>query len=485
MTHNPYSPGDSSEFDDLFDNDSPTTPAAPTPEEEPVGLPGGTPPVAPVRPKRPTPQQPEPLPSKTNDSGLPVTTPPLPATPEPAPEKTVEPEAEPPFIPEPVIPNIPKKQDAIKYEDEDDSPTFQEAVKEEKNSRRNKLRKIAKGKKQKVKKPTEEEPLHIKTGKTPLKVRIFRYVIWALIFIVGATGIKNIIAPVKVEIPKITQSVSQKLGINGFPLEEGKGFAQRFATAYLTYTGSNDTSRRTMLTKYLPADQGGANDGWLATNISDKPQVIVSGPYLSGNPELLDETCDTSIAPCHATFTFAAQVTNPSAAKTTSRGEPIIPSWVFLSVPIVATDTGVAVASAPGFAPAPFQSKTGAPIFIQEDSEASTSIVTDLTAYFTAWAASSSNIHRYTIPDESSQTAIAGLGGTVKFVNLEKVTVSTIPSAETNPTDAEKGIRDAIAWVTWTQGSNTYQQQYRLKVAQADDTKWYVLDIESGGFNPR
>lgn len=321
------------------------------------------------------------------------------------------------------------------------------------------------------------------------KLLALRTIIWLFLGLFLALGIKQAFFPSKITAASVTEEVGLSLGINGFPKVEGENIGKRFVSAYLNVVPSDSTERREQLSAYI---MGNEEPTWINVDSTQegKSQIITAGPYLVNQPFLVDAEgiptavkCDLIVTPCRAVYIFATQVTDPRAV--TSSGEKAKPTWVYLSVPMIASETkefgvGVAVADAPAFVSAPPGVSVVDPVEITIDEEAVTSLEKDLKNFFSGWAASNTDaIKRYT-PDGAIPPPIitAGLKGTVKLEEITDLIVQKNEGAN-SAVGTPQFAQVRITWMTPT--GFTFEQMYTMKVQQTGD-KWYILDLQGGGF---
>ena len=300
------------------------------------------------------------------------------------------------------------------------------------------------------------------------KLLAVRYTVWGVMGLVFLLGIMRIVNPNPVSLSAITDSVKTAIGQNGFPMDAGQQMASRFAAAYLNYDANLKTQRQDILEGYLAP--GASGD--FTYSQSDNPtytQKVTDGPYLATNPYLVDAS--------HVTFTFSVQVSNAETGKKDADGNLRPPTWVYLTVPMVADKLGnVAVAGAPAFVSAPPLADKVDSIAGKVDEKATASAKPFIKQYLTDWAKSSqaTPVQDNLVRKASTQAARIGLGGTVTLKNDPEVVV--LVSA---PTDVYQKADVTVTWVTSTGMSMT--QDYELTLEYAD-SHWYAIDIVGANF---
>lgn len=310
------------------------------------------------------------------------------------------------------------------------------------------------------------------------KVVAFRTVLWTVLAIIAIGGIKNLVKPNPFTLEEAVTEVTRQVQYDGFPTAAGQAMAERFVTVYLTQKPEEQSVRQEALLAYLPKDSRSGADTWTLGDSAE--QSIVSGPYLSGPPQVSNDACNTAEGGKCMTYSFAAQVRDAGEKQIDKDGNIVKPKWLYLTVPIVSTPSGLAVAGAPAFTSPQAVSQTGAPLVITKDDAAADQITQPLEGFFAAWAASSTtptdDLNRY-LNAESKDSARVGLSGAVKFNGLSQIAV-------TEPDALNPSLRMAFASVEWAVagGKTTYIQSYRLSVQQGEDNKWYILDVQGGSF---
>ena len=340
------------------------------------------------------------------------------------------------------------------------------------------------------------------------KVVALRTAVWVVLVFLLLMGLKQVLAPAKLDATVVSDTVAQQVGYTGFPVAQGENVGQRFLLSYLTFTPGKTNERTEDLTKYLAE---GVDDGWVSASFTgaDKTaQSVVSGPFMLSPPQPIDSrgydqvgTCDVKTSACRAMYMFVAQVSNPQAAAATAAqgsansGSPL--SWVYITVPMIATSseaTGVqvSVAGAPAFVPPPSGVTQPEEIALVEDPAATKELSEQLPAFFTAWAASDAASLKKFIPGDTvvAPTLSQGLNGSVVLYAAEgqdaKSSVTNVKVQALPVGSSTSALRLASATVTWrdTLTQVVYTQEYRLGVykSSAEGGQWYIQDLQGGGF---
>jgi Conjugative transposon protein TcpC len=224
----------------------------------------------------------------------------------------------------------------------------------------------------------------------------------------------------------------------GYPREPAEAFAVRFAMAYLTFDGAHPDARQRALAAYLP-DSGDPALGWDRSGKQTALEGVPAGIQVeSANRALV---------------TVAVLVDQQR--------------WIYLAVPVVSDQGGLAVA-APALVPPPGRASWQQPSSItsdDQDSTLSSQLRPSLTAFFRAYAASSaSELAYYAAPGAQIQ----GLDGEVELRELSDISVLQ------GSTDQ----RDAVATVRWLDRHSGARltEGYRLRLVQVDG-KWLVGEV--------
>lgn len=482
---------------------TPATPASPVPKPEPVPAPAPAPTAA--REPEPTPPPPAPKPQASPPQYPlePEYTPPT-----PSPDEVVE------DIPQ-VAPKPKKRRRSHDYDSlgegvdsdasEYDAPaTPKKTAPKKKSGIGGLIAYLNSGNnKDKGDSPEEDESSKSKkerkaataTAGGRWKVLAFRYTAWGLLALIGVLGLRSLLFPNTVDPNEVAAQVRVEIGENGFPVDAGVAFASRFTEEYFTFDPKHPSLREERLRGYLPTN---SDDNWLSDqSASTVAQMVVSGPFLVGEPEFTEEQCDLSTATsfCRATFIFVAEVAESKTDRSKPNSNQTIdlefkqPNWLYLSVPVVANPYGVAIGGAPGFTPGQIAVNEEVPQFLAPDDDAAGSLEAALPGFFDQWSKSdTAALTNLWAAPNAERIVYQGLGGEVALA-LGAESVSDV-QVSVPLVDAETGevgdLRDAVATVEWRRSDNqtVYRQSYRLKVVLVDlaTNKWQVQDVEGGWF---
>ena len=499
-----------------FEEEAPAPSSSPTPT---------APPRRPRPPARPAPAAPTPTPvptpTPTREQEPPVVPTPTPSQTPQAPQPPLEPEYVPPTpSPDETIEDLPqvapkpkKRRQAHDYDslganDSDEgeygAPATPKKTAPKKksgiggliaylNSGNNKDEDDGEG--NKSSKPKNERKAATATAGGRWKVLAFRYTAWGLLALIGILGLRSLLFPNTVDPNEVAAQVRVEIGENGFPVDAGVAFASRFTEEYFTFDPKHPSLREERLRGYLPTN---SDDNWLSDqSASTVAQMVVSGPFLVGEPEFTEEQCDLSTATsfCRATFIFVAEVAESKTDRSKPNSNQAIdleykkPSWLYLSVPVVANPYGVAIGGAPGFTPGQIAVNEEVPQFLAPDDDATGSLEAALPGFFDQWSKSdTAALTNLWAAPNAERIVYQGLGGEVSLaLGAESVNEVQVSLPLADPNTGEVGeLRDAVATVDWRRSDNqtVYRQSYRLKVVLVDlaTNKWQVQNVEGGWF---
>lgn len=305
------------------------------------------------------------------------------------------------------------------------------------------------------------------------KVVALRVGVWGAILMIMVSGLASILGPKGPNLQTLTDQITVALGDNGFPFEEGSQLAMRFAKEFYTVDPDNSQRRDARLIEYFPGGQPLSSSS--ITYTSDKKQVVVGGPYLAGEPELVSKE--------HVVFTVALLVQTPGEVDPQTK-QPVEARWIYAAVPVTVDKAGnLAITGIPSVVPNPAVGDGGESYIFTPDSNIASEAKSAIERYFALWADSdSAGLEPYLQSGQSTWAARAGLNGYVKFASLSNITVEAIPADAELPTsctapDFGYPCRKATATVIWSQNGGTFTQMYRM-VLFNEGQYWRVLDIK-------
>lgn len=305
------------------------------------------------------------------------------------------------------------------------------------------------------------------------KVIALRIGVWGAIGMIMIAGLAAIVGPKGPNLETLTDKITTAIGDNGFPFEAGSQMAMRFAKEFYTIDPANPQRRDARLLTYFPGGEPLSSAS--ITYTSDEKQVVVGGPYLAGEPELISKD--------HVVFTVALLVQNPGELDPQTR-QPVEPRWIYAAVPVTVDENGnLAITGLPSVVPNPAVGDGGASYTFDTDSTIASEAKSSIERYFSLWAESdSTGLEPYLQSGESTWAARAGLNGYVSFDTLSNLTVEAIPSDVEMPTSCKAPdfgypCRKATATVIWSQNGGTFTQTYRM-ILFNEGQYWRVLDIK-------
>ena len=311
-----------------------------------------------------------------------------------------------------------------------------------------------------------------------------RTAVWGTLGIIMLSGTLTIFGPKGPSISSITQQVLLGINRNNFPLEAGQQVAARFAKEYLTISFANSNVRQEILKTYIIGS--GSEETQISSFNGTRDQVVLGEPILAMPAELISDS--------HVVYTFAVQIYQPAVKET--EDSPALPanapSWVYIAIPLAADEDGsIGVAGMPAFVPQPKIAEKAEAITFTEDSDAARDSRSQIEKFLLHWAASDEvSLKPYLVDNISSPSAQAGLGGTLSFVALDRLSVEAFPTdyvqdPDVAPTcsapDYALPCRDAYATVKWNTQGIEVTNRYRL-VVLFDGQNWRVIDIRGANF---
>lgn len=433
----------SDDSDDSFDPPAaPVTPPSPPVRQKPARPAAGKPPVAPTS---------VPLPQQAVPTSVPTTVP----VSQPAPVSQPVAQAEPVATP---VPSEPRKSDRS-------------------NRKAREPRAVPEPILTAPRPEPEVAPESTKrTGRNiggRWKVIALRVGVWGAIGMIMISGLASMVGPKGPDLSTLTDKITASLGDNGFPFEAGSQIAMRFAKEFYTVDPANPQRRDSRLLTYFPG--GDPLSSASLTYTSDEKQVVVGGPYLAAEPELISKD--------HVVFTIALLVQNPGDLDPQTR-QPVEPRWIYAAVPVTVDEAGnLAITGIPSVVPAPPIGEGGPSYAFETDSTIASEAKPSIERYFALWAESDlTGLEPYLQSGESTWAARSGLNGYVEFETLSNLTIEALPSdvempASCTAPDFGYPCRKATATVLWRQNGGNFTQTYRM-ILFNEGQYWRVLDVK-------
>jgi Conjugative transposon protein TcpC len=267
-------------------------------------------------------------------------------------------------------------------------------------------------------------------------VWLARAVIWAVLMVLLMLGIQALLRP---HPPLPPPPVVAEGADVAFPVHAAEAFAVRFASVYLEWDATDQTSRAQRLAPYVP-DGVEQQLGWAGNG----RQVAVL--VLPVQTAVISDTA--------AIVTVAAEITGIKE-----------PRWVHLSVPVSTDGQGrFVVTDTPVLVPGPSEAAAPQEPVQTADSELTSELHEPLTAFFRAYAGTEPGQLEYLL---APGVKVGTLGGMVEFEDL-RLSV---------PRGGDR--RDALAKVRWVDPvtQSTFTQSYQVTVAKRQDGRWYIEQL--------
>jgi hypothetical protein len=271
---------------------------------------------------------------------------------------------------------------------------------------------------------------------------LLRVVLWVALLTVAYRGVTAI----------ITQSGAPVAGGGGpigsagrqFPVTLAEAYAAEFGQAYLNFTPATQARRQQELAAFLPPSVAAANPdlGWNGAGQMRLQSEQVAGIAVQD--------------PRHAVVTLLATVNG---------------QLMELGVPVIASGGGVVIAGEPAWLPAPQQVSPPSPSRQGSDPLARSQLMSELPAFFEAYAASDSTALGHF---ESRGVSLTGLGGAVSFYS--------ITSLQVPPGGPTRQITVTVIWQLLGQASDDItklEMSYGMSVVDLQTGKWYVNEISA------
>jgi hypothetical protein len=269
-----------------------------------------------------------------------------------------------------------------------------------------------------------------------------RVVLWVALLTIAYRGVTAI----------ITQSGAPAADGGGpirsagrqFPVTLAEAYASEFGQAYLNFSPATQAQREQELAAFLPPSVAAANPdlGWNGTGHMRLQSEQVAGIAVQD--------------PRHAVVTLLATVNG---------------QLMELGVPVIASGNGVVIAGEPAWLPAPQQVSPPSPSRQGSDPLARSELMSELPAFFEAYAASDSTALSHFA---ARGVSLTGLGGAVLF--------NSITSLQVPPGGPTRQITVTVIWQVPGQASadiTKLEMSYGMSVVDLQTGKWYVNEISA------
>lgn len=269
-----------------------------------------------------------------------------------------------------------------------------------------------------------------------------RVVLWVALLTIAYRGVTAI----------ITQSAAPAAGRAGpvgtagrqFPVTLAEAYASEFGQVYLNFSPATRAQREQELAAFVPPSVAAANPdlGWNGTGRMRLQSEQVAGIAVQD--------------PRHAVVTLLATVNG---------------QLMELGVPVIASGDGVVIAGEPAWLPAPQQVAPPSSPRQGSDPLARSELMSELPAFFEAYAASDSAVLDHFL---ARGVSLTGLGGAVSF--------DSITSLQVPPGGATRQITVTVIWQVPGQASagvTKLEMSYGMSVVDLQTGKWYVNEISA------
>jgi hypothetical protein len=270
-----------------------------------------------------------------------------------------------------------------------------------------------------------------------------RVVLWAALLVIAYRGVTAIVLGQAGATPAGGAATAGSAR-SQFPVALAEAYASAFAQVYLNLSPATQAQREQELAAFLPASVAAANPdlGWNGTGQLSLQSEQVAGIAVQDRQ--------------HAVVTVLATVNG---------------QLMELGVPVIASGGSVVVAGEPAWLPAPAPASPPPAAAGGSDPVARSQLLTELPAFFQAYAdGDSAALSRFA----ARGTSLTGLGGAVTF--------GSIASLDVPPGGATRDITVTVIWQLPSQASAgvaELEMTYRMSVFDLQSGKWYVNEISA------
>jgi hypothetical protein len=297
--------------------------------------------------------------------------------------------------------------------------------------------------------PELAEPADGQTGK-PWRgsggrwlVWTFRFVVWAVLLIIGYRGVTAIVMPDKNSSGSSGSPAAAPS--QGFPVAMAEAYALQFGSVYLNFSPADADERARELATFLPS---GASDqlGWNGAGSLQLQSEQVAGIKVADSR--------------HAVVTLLARASG---------------QLFELGVPVYAADGGLSISAEPALLPAPARVAQPEPPGKSSDPGAADALGRQLPAFFQAYASGDPvTLGRFLAPGAT----VTGLGDTVTYHSIagiyvppggdsRTITVSVLWHVQAGASSGSPDVSTTPAGLEMT---------YQMQVVRQDGS-WYVKSI--------
>jgi hypothetical protein len=297
--------------------------------------------------------------------------------------------------------------------------------------------------------PELAEPADGQTGK-PWRgsggrwlVWTFRFVVWAVLLIIGYRGVTAIVMPDKNS--SGSSGAPATAPSQGFPVAMAEAYALQFGSVYLNFSPADADERARELATFLPS---GASDqlGWNGAGSLQLQSEQVAGIKVADSQ--------------HAVVTLLARASG---------------QLFELGVPVYAADGGLSISAEPALLPPPARVAQAEPPGKSSDPGAADALGRQLPAFFQAYASGDPvTLGRFLAPGAT----VTGLGGSVTYHSIAGIYVP--------PGGDSRTITVSVLWHVQAGASSDSQDvsttpaglemTYQMQVIRQGGS-WYVKSI--------
>jgi hypothetical protein len=297
--------------------------------------------------------------------------------------------------------------------------------------------------------PELAEPADGQTGK-PWRgsggrwlVWTFRFVVWAVLLIIGYRGVTAIVMPDKNS--SGSSGAPAAAPSQGFPVAMAEAYALQFGSVYLNFSPADADERARELATFLPS---GASDqlGWNGAGSLQLQSEQVAGIKVADSQ--------------HAVVTLLARASG---------------QLFELGVPVYAADGGLSISAEPALLPPPARVAQPEPPGKSSDPGAADALGRQLPAFFQAYASGDPvTLGRFLAPGAT----VTGLGGSVTYHSIAGIYVP--------PGGDSRTITVSVLWHVQAGASSDspdvsttpagLEMTYQMQVIQQGGS-WYVKSI--------
>jgi hypothetical protein len=271
----------------------------------------------------------------------------------------------------------------------------------------------------------------------------FRFVVWAVLLIIGYRGVTAIVLPDKNG--SGSSGAPAPAPNQGFPVALAEAYALQFGSVYFTFSPADADERARELATFLPA---GASDqlGWNGAGSLQLQSEQVAGIMVADSP--------------HAVVTLLARASG---------------QLFELGVPVYAANGGLSISAEPALLPPPARAAEPQPPGRSSDPGAVSALSRQLPAFFQAYASGDPvTLGRFLAPGAT----VTGLGGTVTYHSIagiyvppggdsRTITVSVLWHVQAGASSSSPDVTNAPAGLEMT---------YQMQVIRQNGS-WYVKSI--------